>query len=33
MKYIFVVNPLAGEGGTEEKLRAQIEQLPEKDDC
>ena len=31
MKYIFVVNPLAGEGGTEEKLRAQIEQLPEKD--
>lgn len=33
MKYIFVVNPLAGAGGTEERLRAQIEKLPEKDDC
>lgn len=33
MKYIFVVNPMAGEGGSEEKLRAQLETLPEKDDC
>ncbi len=33
MKYIFVVNPLAGAGGTEERLRAQLDTLPEKDDC
>ena len=33
MKYIFVVNPMAGEGGAEEKLRAAIEALPQKDEC
>ena len=33
MKYIFVVNPMAGAGGAEEKLRGAIEALPQKDDC
>ena len=33
MKYIFVVNPAAGAGGSEEKLRAAIDELPEKNDC
>lgn len=33
MKYIFIVNPFAGAGGTEEKIRAAIAGLPEKDDC
>ena len=33
MKYIFVINPLAGSGGAEEKLREAISALPEKDDC
>lgn len=33
MKYCFILNPKAGEGGAEEKLRAQIEALPEKDLC
>ena len=33
MKYIFVVNPMAGQGGAEEKLREAIEALPQKDDC
>ena len=33
MKYIFVVNPLAGAGGAEEKIRAAVDALPEKNDC
>lgn len=33
MKYIFVINPAAGTGGSEEKLKAAIAKLPEKDDC
>ena len=33
MKYIFVINPFAGEGGAEAKLRAEIDNLPEKDSC
>ena len=33
MKYIFVVNPLAGPGGAEEKIRAAIAELPEKELC
>lgn len=33
MKYIFVVNPMAGEGGAEEKLREAIEVLPQKESC
>lgn len=33
MKYIFVINPAAGTGGSEEKLKTAIANLPEKDDC
>lgn len=33
MKYIFIVNPAAGAGGTEEKLRAEIDALPERENC
>lgn len=33
MKYIFIFNPAAGTGGSEEKLKAAIAKLPEKDDC
>jgi len=33
MKYIFVVNPMAGAGGAEEKLRAEIDALENKDEC
>ncbi len=33
MKFIFVVNPFAGAGGTEDKIRSAIARLPEKDDC
>lgn len=33
MKYIFIINPKAGEGGVEEVLREQISFLPEKDNC
>ena len=33
MRYIFIMNPKAGTGGTEEKIRQAISALPEKDDC
>lgn len=33
MKYIFIVNPHAGEEDHAAKIRAQIETLPQKDDC
>ena len=33
MRYIFIMNPKAGVGGTEEKIRQAISALPEKDSC
>lgn len=33
MRYIFILNPKAGHGGTEEKIRHAISVLPEKDSC
>ena len=33
MKYIFILNPKAGAGGTEEKLRNEIAALPCSDQC
>ena len=33
MRYIFIMNPKAGTGGTEEKIRQAISALPEKDSC
>lgn len=33
MKYVFVVNPLAGDENTEYLIRREIENLEEKDDC
>lgn len=33
MKYIFVINPVAGAGSAEETVRSAIETLPQKDDC
>ena len=33
MHYVFILNPLAGPGGIEEKLAEQIKQLPEAKDC
>lgn len=33
MKYIFVVNPFAGQGQSENMVRSAIEKLPQKDDC
>ncbi len=33
MKYVFIVNPHAGEADTAEKIKAAVEALPEKDDC
>ena len=33
MRYIFILNPKAGHGGTEEKIRRAISVLPEKDSC
>lgn len=32
MKYIFVINPVAGAGSAEETVRSAIETLPQKDD-
>ena len=33
MRYIFIMNPKAGVGGTEEKIRQAISALPEKESC
>ena len=33
MKYIFILNPLAGSGANEMKIRKAIDALPEADDC
>lgn len=33
MKYVFIVNPLAGEGKSEETIRSAISVLTEKDNC
>lgn len=33
MKYIFIVNPVAGVGSAEETIRTAVDALPEKDDC
>ena len=33
MKYVFIVNPHAGEADTAAKIRAAVAALPEKDDC
>ena len=33
MRYIFILNPKAGQGGVENTLREAIAQLPEKDSC
>lgn len=33
MRYIFILNPKAGQGGVEDTLRSAIDRLPEKDSC
>ena len=33
MKYVFIVNPHAGEANTCDKIKAAVEALPQKDDC
>lgn len=33
MKYVFVVNPCAGQGGSQALIREAVAALPEKDDC
>ena len=33
MQYVFIVNPFAGAGNTVSKLKAEVDALPQKDDC